>query len=114
MKVSFDTLRDEAMEGFKSDPFILEMPEGEPVEIHAMPSQVFMSEFNLNDGKLTIEAALNFVRSVFTSEQWDRVGPLLAEQPIPVSMSLLDKLIDHFNLSFDSSATAGKSEGSEQ
>lgn len=114
MRISFETLREEALAGNPFEPFVIDLGEEGEVSIEAVPTQLFTTAFDLGgNSQLTVEAALEFVRSIFTRADWKKLGPILNEQPLSVTVALVDKIVDHFNLEFNGGDTAGKSEDSE-
>lgn len=99
--VNWDTLRAEAFAGNAPEPFIIEMPDGDRIEIPSLPAGVFTADFDLvQDG--TLNSILLVLEQVLGKRTWDRMWPALSSEPIEVVVKLFDTIIDHFNATVDS------------
>lgn len=113
--VSFESLRDEAMERYGLEPFVLEMPAKQKnITIQAVPTGLFLSTFHMDDVNPTVGSAWSFLKAVIPSKDWPRLSEMLREQPLPVVTALVDKITEHFNLAFESSDTPKESSDSDE
>lgn len=113
--VSFESLREEAMERYGLEPFVLEMPgKQKDITIQAVPTGLFLHTFHMDDVNPTVGSAWSFLEAVIPAKDWKRLSDLLREQPLPVVTGLVDKITAHFNLAFESSETPKESSDSDE
>ncbi|MCG7261159.1 hypothetical protein [Corynebacterium guaraldiae] len=114
-KVSFASLRDEALSRYELEPFVLEMPgKQKDITIQSVPTGLFLTTFYMEDVNPTVGRAWKFMEAVTPAKDWPRLSEMLREQPMPVLSDLVDAITEHFNLVFESTDAPKESDDSDK
>lgn len=113
-EVSFESLRKEALKDFDLEPFVLTMPgKQKNITIETIPTGLFLTTFHMDAVDPTAGRMWKFLEAACPRKDWKRLSEMLLDQPLPVLISVVAAITDHFNLSFTQEAPKDSEESDE-